>query len=45
MLATVSAALPQSTATLVVFACTSGSGSDVAVGCLVWMLLGDLFPV
>ena len=43
VLATVSDALPESTAALVVFACISGSGSDVAVGCLVWMLLGICF--
>ena len=43
MLATVSDALPESTAALVVFACISGSGGDVAVGCLVWMVLGFCF--
>ena len=43
MLATVSDALPESTAALVVFACISGSGGDVAVGCLVWMVLGICF--
>ena len=43
MLATVSDALPESTPALVVFACISGYGGDVAVGCLVWMLLGICF--
>ena len=43
VLATVSDALPESTAALVVFACISGYGGDVAVGCLVWMLLGICF--
>ena len=43
MLATVCDALPESTAALVVFACISGSGGDVAVGYLVWMVLGICF--
>ena len=43
VLATVCDALPVSTAALVVFACISGSGGDVAVGCLVWMVLGICF--
>ena len=43
VLATVCDALPVSTAALVVFACISGSGGDVAVGYLVWMVLGICF--
>ena len=37
--------LPESTGALAVLCGVSGSGSDVAVGCLVCMFLGDLFPV
>ena len=45
VLATVSDACLSSTGALAVLCGVSGSGSDVAVGCLVCMFLGDLFPV
>ena len=45
VLATVSDACLSSTGALAVLCGVSGSCSDVAVGCLVCMFLGDLFPV